>query len=342
MWHHVHAASHHRLGETGAGGEDDGDDNDNDNVLVSQYSEDLLQLADEVEGRISARRGSRAHPTNRRNSSKHRQGKRVARCDKIREARKAKDARKHMDYVKERAPRCKVEREVQVQVLLMCAEGHHNHKHKHKHNLDTAASPHVYDPSSTRRKPRPPEHDERIRDIDEEVQAYGGPVLSAAELEMDACTYRLLLRLQLRDITPEDYSVLTALDETVSKPKMEEKKIIKFPIATVEEDSEGGGLHCFDELGAYPLLESVCSVCFEEFRRKDSIRKLTCSHLFHVECIDAWFKRSTVCPVDRISPKTPIGSRGFDFGLTEAARVADMVAARIVRDAMACALIQRA
>ena len=41
-------------------------------------------------------------------------------------------------------------------------------------------------------------------------------MLSAADLGMDESTYRLLVGLQFRDITPEDYTTLAVLDESVA------------------------------------------------------------------------------------------------------------------------------
>ena len=48
----------------------------------------------------------------------------------------------------------------------------------------------------------------------------GSPVqgiLSAAELGVDEATYRALLALHTRDITPEDYAVLGELDSAVRR-----------------------------------------------------------------------------------------------------------------------------
>jgi hypothetical protein len=41
-------------------------------------------------------------------------------------------------------------------------------------------------------------------------------VLTAAELGLDEETYRALIGLQFRDITPEDYSTLSTLDDSVT------------------------------------------------------------------------------------------------------------------------------
>lgn len=45
---------------------------------------------------------------------------------------------------------------------------------------------------------------------------------------------------------------------------------------------------------------SDCSVCLSEFQEDDSLRMLpTCSHAFHVTCIDTWLKSHSNCPLCR-------------------------------------------
>lgn len=34
-----------------------------------------------------------------------------------------------------------------------------------------------------------------------------------------------------------------------------------------------------------------CPVCFEEFKLAEVVRKLTCNHMFHDECIVPWLER---------------------------------------------------
>jgi hypothetical protein len=43
-----------------------------------------------------------------------------------------------------------------------------------------------------------------------------------------------------------------------------------------------------------------CSICMEDFKRDEHVRKLgPCRHTFHITCIDTWLSRSFVCPVCR-------------------------------------------
>ncbi|KAL6231100.1 hypothetical protein BDW75DRAFT_248118 [Aspergillus navahoensis] len=41
-----------------------------------------------------------------------------------------------------------------------------------------------------------------------------------------------------------------------------------------------------------------CAICMEDFDDDDSIRALTCDHIFHASCLDPWFtKRQARCPL---------------------------------------------
>lgn len=45
-----------------------------------------------------------------------------------------------------------------------------------------------------------------------------------------------------------------------------------------------------------------CAVCLTEFREGESLRLLPkCGHAFHVQCIDAWLRSRSNCPLCRVS-----------------------------------------
>ncbi|CAF2049054.1 BnaA09g39440D [Brassica napus] len=47
----------------------------------------------------------------------------------------------------------------------------------------------------------------------------------------------------------------------------------------------------------------VCSICLSEYATKETVRFLPeCEHCFHAECIDAWLKLHSSCPVCRSNP----------------------------------------
>jgi hypothetical protein len=39
-----------------------------------------------------------------------------------------------------------------------------------------------------------------------------------------------------------------------------------------------------------------CTVCLEQLEKDQPARRLGCSHIYHVGCIDRWFERGTRCP----------------------------------------------
>ena len=40
-----------------------------------------------------------------------------------------------------------------------------------------------------------------------------------------------------------------------------------------------------------------CVICKELFKENEFIRLLNCSHVFHINCIDEWFKDNKICPI---------------------------------------------
>nr|QFG73879.1 MAG: ring finger domain protein [Megaviridae environmental sample] len=45
-----------------------------------------------------------------------------------------------------------------------------------------------------------------------------------------------------------------------------------------------------------PVLEKTeCPICFNII--KTHVRELECNHVFCVDCIDEWFKKSLLCPI---------------------------------------------
>ena len=50
-----------------------------------------------------------------------------------------------------------------------------------------------------------------------------------------------------------------------------------------------------DEFGDGQL--PSCRICFEEFEATSDVRLLPCKHIFHDDCVDAWFRIRTTCPL---------------------------------------------
>ncbi len=53
-----------------------------------------------------------------------------------------------------------------------------------------------------------------------------------------------------------------------------------------------------------PLIESVCSICLENYKKNEFYRTLCCKHVFHKKCIDHWIKKDHLnCPMCRTEIK---------------------------------------
>lgn len=49
--------------------------------------------------------------------------------------------------------------------------------------------------------------------------------------------------------------------------------------------------------------DKECCVCLSKFMEKEKVRKLTCDHIFHKNCIDEWLTKGDICcPICRKVP----------------------------------------
>ena len=47
------------------------------------------------------------------------------------------------------------------------------------------------------------------------------------------------------------------------------------------------------------LPDDTCSICLDEFKEGDNIKKLNCKHIFHKECLLPWLNDNDCCPMCR-------------------------------------------
>jgi len=119
---------------------------------------------------------------------------------------------------------------------------------------------------------------------------------AAASIGVDLGTYNMLMDLQHRDITPEDYETLRRLDASVKPRTLSsvalEKSAPCWQIPLMEGEHAARAPIGFRN-------DDVCAICLECFDQGDSVRRLPCKHLFHTHCIDEWlFHCSHCCPED--------------------------------------------
>ena len=93
-----------------------------------------------------------------------------------------------------------------------------------------------------------------------------------------------IVDIQHRDITPEDYELLLQLDNDVAPKTIPQDILKKLETATPSK---------------FGLAGELCSICMEQFRTEDVLKKLLCGHCFHSPCIDQWLTYSScACPLD--------------------------------------------
>ena len=115
-----------------------------------------------------------------------------------------------------------------------------------------------------------PEEKEELSD--EEKNSYDGNQQSSNEDEsIDASV-------------PNDYEDLLALDESVTKKGLLDGEVKKFPTY----------IYLSSDKEAKP--EASCIVCMSAFDVGEIVREIPCTHEFHRDCIDKWFKTSIRCP----------------------------------------------
>ena len=42
-----------------------------------------------------------------------------------------------------------------------------------------------------------------------------------------------------------------------------------------------------------------CTICLENFKEGDVLKRLGCLHIFHKNCIETWLKSKNLCPIDK-------------------------------------------
>jgi len=143
---------------------------------------------------------------------------------------------------------------------------------------------------------------------------------AATALGVDVATYRLLIELERREISPEDYDLLGRLDEPVRPTTLRPEQLKRFPSEAYVAESLGQFGVDFWRLPLSTDIDEVstdhgsgtsavstcsdsdvCAICCMEFVSGDIVRRLQpCGHCFHRDCIDRWLlESSNCCPVDK-------------------------------------------
>jgi len=91
-----------------------------------------------------------------------------------------------------------------------------------------------------------------------------------------------VMDLMYRDIKPEDYEMLSKLDESVPKKDIVQRTLVDDLPRVLARDS-----------GA-----NECGVCLAQLRPTAQAVKLPCQHVFHPKCIEKWLTEcKNACPL---------------------------------------------
>jgi len=85
----------------------------------------------------------------------------------------------------------------------------------------------------------------------------------------------------------ESYEALLRLDDNVVKVGMDKHKLHSLPTFQFQ------GKKANEE-------ENSCICCMSDYENGDELRRLTCFHSFHKDCIDEWLKENHKCPICKI------------------------------------------
>lgn len=100
----------------------------------------------------------------------------------------------------------------------------------------------------------------------------------------------VLINLQHRDLTPEDYDLLLRLDESVAPKTVDKSLLDNFKTDVVDNNSAG----------------DICPVCMDAYEIGQNRKFLPCNHVFHAKCIDMWLENSSRnCPIDGLPVDEP-------------------------------------
>jgi len=106
-------------------------------------------------------------------------------------------------------------------------------------------------------------------------------------------------------------------------PPLAQDKIQQIPTASITQDQVDSNLQC--------------SVCWEDFKVSEPVRKLVCEHVYHEPCIIPWLELHGTCPICRTTLSEEgrsdngsymLGGQNIGPGLAALIRAADSVSSR--------------
>lgn len=106
--------------------------------------------------------------------------------------------------------------------------------------------------------------------------------------DLDVSLAELMLQIQEREITEDDYELLLQLDIANNN-------------GSAQVRQRAGALRRWQSVSVDESLvaKESCVVCMSHFDRDERVKTLLCGHTFHSECLNQWTQRfASTCPLD--------------------------------------------
>lgn len=117
--------------------------------------------------------------------------------------------------------------------------------------------------------------------------------LSRTQVNDTGIRYSELEALLYRELSPNDYELLSRLDEAVPKKTLPKSHLSSLPIFPLENS-------CAVSRTLLNASER-CSVCLCEYAEHEEVSQLGCLHVFHAQCVTDWLaKQSVSCPLCKV------------------------------------------
>ena len=116
------------------------------------------------------------------------------------------------------------------------------------------------------------------------------------ELGVDMDTFRMLTRMQSREINENDYDLLMRLHTKPNTQTLDEKTIAAVSVNYIAASPEATDTSDAGDAGQ-TFDEDTCSVCLCSMSAGEELSRLKCEgrHVFHRKCIGAHATRPNAC-----------------------------------------------